>query len=81
MKITITEEKKDKLSEYTEKILRYAGKMMSCVESLDDDDEYGERGAGGSMGMRDDDDDDDMSMRRYGQRRGVRGTGPYSRYR
>lgn len=62
----ITEEKKDKLSEYTEKILRYAGKMMSCVERLEDedDDEYGERG---SMGMRDDDEDDEPVH--YGERR------------
>lgn len=66
MKITITEEKKEKLSECTEKILRYAGKLMSCIESLDeddddddDDDEYGER-----------DDDGGASMRRYGERRG-----------
>lgn len=60
----------------------------------DDDDEYGERGGygsggtggsyggrmsggnygGGSYGMR-----DDMDMMGYGERRGVRGTGPYSR--
>ena len=75
MKITITEEKKEKLSECTEKILRYAGKLMSCIERLDedddDDDEYGERGY--RMGMRDD--DDDPSMTRYG------GRGSRMRYR
>lgn len=66
MKIMITEEKKEKMSECTEKILRYAGKLMSCIERLDDedDDEYGERG---SMGMRDDDEDDEPVH--YGERR------------
>lgn len=69
MKITITEEKKEKMSECTEKILRYAGKLMSCIEHLDDDDdddEYGERNY--RMGMRDD--DDDMGRMNYGERGG-----------
>ncbi|MCQ2299686.1 MAG: hypothetical protein MJZ81_06145 [Bacteroidales bacterium] len=79
MKITITEEKKEKLSECTEKILRYAGKLMSCIERLDeddDDDEYGERDY--RMGMRDD--DDDPSMRRYGERGGRGSNMRYRRY-
>lgn len=66
MKIMITEEKKEKLSDCAEKILGYAGKLMSCIERLDEeDDEYGERDY--RMGMRDDDDD---PMDRYGERRG-----------
>lgn len=59
--IKIEEEKKEKLSEYTEKILKSAGKLMQCLESLD----------GGGYGERDDedweDDDDDMGMRGGGR--------------
>lgn len=99
MRIVITESKKEKMSEYAEKMLRYGGKLMQCIDSLDeggygnrddddnemdDDDDFGQRGGysgdrssygmrdGGSYGMRD-------GM--MGERRGVRGTGPYSRFR
>lgn len=44
--IQITEEKKEKLSEMCGKMLRYAGKMMQCLESLDEEGEE-------DMGMRD----------------------------
>lgn len=65
--IKITEDKKEKLSEYVEKMLRYGGKAMQCIEELDE----------GSMGQREDDDDDwdddeDMGYRNgggIGQRR------------
>lgn len=83
MKVMITEEKKEKLSGYTEKILHYAGRLMSCVEHLedesyDDDESMGERY--GRMGMRNDMDDDDYGMRyqAYGDRRS---RGRYARYR
>ena len=77
--IQVSESKKVKLSDYAEKVLHYAGKMMQCIESLDEGGEYGERGGYGSrMGMRD---YDDLDEREYGERRGVRGTGPYSRFR
>lgn len=66
--IQITEEKKEKLSEMCEKMLHYGGKMMQCLESLDDDRE---------MGMRD---EEDYYGHRYGMRQGVKGTGRYSRY-
>ena len=56
--IRIEEGKKDKMSEYAEKMLKYGGKLMQCIEELGE----------GSMGNRDDDDDDwddddDMGMR------------------
>lgn len=79
--IQITEEKKEKLSELCNKVLRYGGKMMQCLESLDEEDE--------EIGMRqweDDDYDEDMGMRdggtrgRMNMRRGRVGTGRYSRY-
>ena len=59
--IKITENKKEKLSDYAEKALKNMGKLMQCIEDLDDED----------MGERyDDDDDDDM-----GERDGYRGGG------
>lgn len=89
MKIIITEDKYQELSDMTEKMLRYGGRIMTCLEELkgesagerddedwDDDDEMGMRGAYGSRGG--------YGMRggeSTGYRRGVRGTGPYSRYR
>lgn len=75
MKIFITEDKKDEMSELCEKMLHYGGKLMSCLEALDEEDSMGMRGR---MGMRDDyDDDDDMGMRRGRSRR----TGRYTSYR
>lgn len=86
--IEIDESKKGMLSDYTEKILRYAGKIMQCVEDIEGGEGYGERsGTYRHFGMRDHDDYDPeyygerYSGDGYGERRGVRGTGPYSRYR
>lgn len=42
MKIIVTESKKEKMSEYAEKMLKYGGKLMQCIEDLGDDD-MGER--------------------------------------
>ena len=74
--ITIDEGKKEKMSEYAEKMLKYGGKLMQCIESLNEEDEdesmgerygerYGERGVermgrGGNYGAR------------YGERYGER---------
>lgn len=76
--IQISEDKKEKLSEMCEKMLHYGGKMMQCLESLDE---------GGDMGFRDDEDEEDWresgqreNGMRYGMRRGMRGTGRYGRY-
>lgn len=60
--IKITENKKEKLSDYAEKALKNMGKLMQCIEDLDDED----------MGERYDDDDDDDDM---GERDGYRGGG------
>lgn len=55
--IKITEHKKEKLSDYAEKALKNMGKLMQCIEDLDEeDDDMGER-------MEDWDDDDDMGER------------------
>ena len=66
--IKIEESKVDKMSEYAEKMLKYGGKMMQCLEELSEE----------GMGERDDDDweddEDDMGMR-GGYREGYRGGG------
>lgn len=81
MKIIIREEKYDELTKCAEKMLRYGGKLMSCLEEMGDS--YSER----NDEDWDDEDDDERSHYRNGgrggmhMRQGVRGTGPYSRYR
>lgn len=89
--IEITETKMTDLYEYAEKMLKYGGKMMSCLEDMKEGKSIGHRGYGNryDMGERDgygerdweDDDDDGGYGNRMGERRGVRGTGRYSRYR
>lgn len=80
--IKISDDKKTEMSELVEKMLHYGGKLMTCLEGLEDEDTMGQR-----MGMRDwDEDDDDMGMRDgvnsgYGMRRGRSArTGRYTRY-
>jgi hypothetical protein len=54
--IKITENKKEKLSDYAEKALKNMGKLMQCIEELDEeDDDMGER--------MEDWEDDDMGER------------------
>ncbi len=82
--IEISESKVEKMSELAEKMVRYGGKLMQCLEELSNGESMGER-------WDDDEDYDDMGERGgysggsgrggYGNRRGVRGTGRYSRYR
>ena len=88
--VEISEEKREKLSEHMEKILKHAGKAMQCLEELEE--EMGHRGGGsmgrrygdigerdnnrGGYGNRDDDDwDDDEPMGE--RRRRSRTTGRY----
>lgn len=83
--IEITQEKKGELMEHAEKAYEHIGKMLECVEGLDEGsmgmrgDEWYIRkmgmkrgGYGMRYGMRDDDmEDDDMNYgSRYGMRRG-----------
>lgn len=80
--IQISEEKREKMSEMCEKMLRYGGKLMQCLEGLEDEgnkmphvgyqpyDEYEEpdtRGGNGGIEMR------------MGRGGGMRG-GRYGRY-
>lgn len=80
--IEITEDKREKLSHNVEKALKYMGKVMQCVESLEEDeemgyrenDDYEDRGRMGNrqpMGRRrerEDWEDDDMGERRRDSR-------------
>ena len=64
--IQIEEHKLDKMSEYAEKMLKYGGKLMSCIEEMSEESGMGQRG--GSYGSRY---DDEMGGRgRYGMRGG-----------
>lgn len=54
--IKITEHSKEKMSDYAEKALKNMGKLMQCIEDLEDDDDMGERY----------DDDDDEGYRQGG---------------
>lgn len=67
--IKITESKKEKMADYAEKMLRYGGKLMQCLDELDE----------GSMGERDDDDEDWDDEDMMGYRNG--GMGERRRYR
>ncbi len=68
--IQIEESKLDKMSELTEKMLKYGGKLMSCLEEMSEEGGMGQRGGqgGGSYGNR------------YGERSGGGGGGYGSRY-
>ena len=90
--VEITENKVSDLYEYAEKMLKDGGKMMQCLEDMKESSSMGHRGYGNRYGERGYserwEEDDDMGERdgygnRYdmGERRGVRGTGRYSRYR
>lgn len=56
--IQIEEHKLDKMSEYAEKMLKYGGKLMSCIEEMSEESGMGHRGGrygerqGGEYGSR-----------------------------
>ena len=76
--IEITEDKFDKMAEYTEKMLKYGGKLMSCLSDMGEEygmnyrenEDYGRYGRRSGMNYRDDEwDEDEMSERRGRRRR------------
>ena len=92
--VQIEESKVDKMTEYAEKMLKYGGKLMSCIEEMSEEsgmgyrrDSMGGRYAdrSGSMGYRrdygrkDDDWEDEDEM--MGERRGYRRRDSMGRYR
>jgi hypothetical protein len=84
--IQIDEHKYDKMSEYAEKMLKYGGKLMSCIEEMGEehgyghrggygnryDDEYSSRYGMGSYGMGYRDDEDEWDDEKMNERRGGR---------
>lgn len=80
--IEITEHKLDEMSEHVGKMLKYGSRLMDCIDELQKESErMGQREpmADYRMGYREDQ-DMDGTPGRYGERRGVKGTGRYSRY-
>ena len=65
--IEIKEDKFEKMAEYTEKMLKYGGKLMSCLSSVGE--EYGMSFREGGMNYRDEDWDDEINERRGRRRR------------
>lgn len=67
--IEITESKYDKLVDNAEKMLRYGGKVMQCLDELCEDSHYGERMPRryGDIGMR-----NEGGNGRYGRGMGMR---------
>lgn len=55
--IEITEKKRNKLAAYAEKMLHYGGKLMQCLDALDEESEMGHR------------DDDSSYRKKMGNRR------------
>lgn len=67
--IEIKEDKFDKMAEYTEKMLKYGGKLMSCLSEVGED--YGISFRGG-MNYRD---EEEYSRSMMGNRRGYNNRG------
>lgn len=67
--IEISESKVGKMADYAEKMLRYGGKLMQCIDELEGNEfgersgSYGNRYGGGDMGYRHDDEEMRMGMR------------------
>lgn len=76
--IEITEDKLQSMAEYVEKGLRHMGKLMQCIEELEEDfsgsGAYGEKGR---LGMRDEEEDwwekeEEKRRKKYKERYGNR---------
>lgn len=80
--VEITEDKVSDMYEYAEKMLKYGGKLMNCLEGMRES-HRGNRNNERGYGEREweEDDEEEYGNRMMGERRGVRGTGRYSRYR
>lgn len=70
--IEITESKMEHLAENAEKMLRYGGKVMQCIDELREESRHGEHGygergygRGGRYGMRDEEEYDRDHMDGY----------------
>lgn len=68
--IEITENKFDKMAEYTEKMLKYGGKLMSCISELGEEHGMSFRDEGSYRGGMNYRDDEEYSRSMMGNRRG-----------
>lgn len=73
MMIEIEDSKVEKMSDYAEKMLKYGGKLMQCIEEISE--------SRGGMGQRNDYDDYDDEYDDMGQRGGYGGYGNRRRIR
>ncbi len=89
--IQITEDSAMDLKEHAKKILKHGKELFECIEELcEDRGSMGERGGGyrnngggnygNRMNYREEEEYDDYDGPYMDERRGVRGTGRYSRY-
>lgn len=92
--IEISENKYDKMSEYAEKMLKYGGKLMSCISEMGEEHGYGHREGYGmrydggtymnsryGYGMRDDEEwEEDDRYDEMKERRGRRRRDSRGRY-
>lgn len=73
--IEINEDKFDKMAEYTEKMLKYGGKLMSCLSEVGEDYGISFRGEGSYRGGMNYRDEEEYSRSMMGNRRGYSGRG------
>lgn len=76
--IEITEDKLQSMAEHVEKGLRHMGKLMQCIEELEEDfSGFGAYGEKGRLGMRDEEEDwwekeEEKRRKKYKERYGNR---------
>ena len=73
--IEINEDKFDKMAEYTEKMLKYGGKLMSCLSEVGEDYGISFRGEGSYRGGMNYRDEEEYSRSMMGNRRGYNSRG------
>lgn len=73
--IEINEDKFDKMAEYTEKMLKYGGKLMSCLSEVGEEYGISFRGEGSYRGGMNYRDEEEYSRSMMGNRRGYNGRG------
>lgn len=73
--IEINEDKFDKMAEYTEKMLKYGGKLMSCLSEVGEDYGISFRGEGSYRGGMNYRDEEEYSRSMMGNRRGYNNRG------
>jgi hypothetical protein len=73
--IEIKEDKFDKMAEYTEKMLKYGGKLMSCLSEVGEEYGISFRGEGSYRGGMNYRDEEEYSRSMMGNRRGYNSRG------